>query len=348
MKFLHAKFIINLNNGGGILSENQRRLSNLLDSSKELKPVMDIEGLLLHLEDLNLIATNKVEISAILMNKGYFKFSGYRKIFLTTYTDDKWTGKYEYNVTTDNVISLMQLDSDLSKLFFEYISIIEMKIKSRAAYFISKEFGCVAYLNKDIFTCEDKWENFMLNRYFKTLDKEKMNHDPIVIHHIRHYDSKLPIWALFDKISFDTFIFFLQSLKQEVKEKIFSDIFCSSKTYYNIERYGYIKAYPQYLTIVKFMRNRVCHHDRIIDYKHKYSPATNKFKSNFIETFEGNNMNCLYLTDIVKLMGCFLNCEEYVVFRRKYCERINRTINDLPLRYKNRLIEILGYQSIKV
>lgn len=186
----------------------------------------------------------------------------------------------------------------------------------------------------------------MIDHYFSTIDKEKRNNDPIVMHHISNYDAKLPIWALFDKLSFGAFLSFLQILKYEVKVDTFEDIFCSYKTYYNLADYGYVKSYTDYLTIIKFMRNRVCHHDRILDYKHRFTPADNKYRNIFMQQFENKHENEMYLSDIGKLMGCFLNKEEYKKFRQRYKELVNRCKNDMPLAYRTRLLKLLGFETL--
>lgn len=142
------------------LEKDVLRLEKISTSTKPLKAVMDLDGLLQHLEnDLNLSITNRTDMSSILIEKGYFKFSGYRRIFLTSYSEDKWSGCYEDGVTDKDLMNLMQLDIELSKLFFDFIAIIEMKMKARAAYFISKKYGCDAYLKKEIFSTEKNGKN---------------------------------------------------------------------------------------------------------------------------------------------------------------------------------------------
>ncbi|TXT19363.1 MAG: putative abortive infection bacteriophage resistance protein [Erysipelotrichaceae bacterium] len=332
-----------------IVSFNRRIIDLIIGSSVCLKSVKDSNQLISVLAGHNFIPKDPESFESLLCECGYYHISGYRRVFLDSYESNSWAGKYDQGVTEDSVIALIKFDKQISSTLIRSINIIERRIKSRAAYFLSQAMSEDFYLDKQNFqnsnnqTQSGFWNNFIYRSYSKVLENGSRELNPIIRHHIRTYDAKLPVWVLFEHISFGDFIKFMENLRNSIKNVTFENIFDSNKTQYRVLEFMSKDVILDMLTIVKLVRNRLAHLGRIYDWNFHYTinakSFTSKYDSLFNTTTDDYNLH-----DIIDVIGFFILKEDYLALDNEIKGIVEQIKKEIPKPYCDRIITLMGYR----
>lgn len=321
---------------------NKISFKSILKSETKLKEVKNVEELL-HIFKKNNLTINPNDLMKFYISElGYYHISGYRRVFLDSYKDNRWSGKFNDDVRDDFILNLINIDNELSRVLLKYTNKIERRLKSRSAYFLSTTMGEDFHLHAENFESTHYWENHFKKTYIKVLSIGEKEENPVVLHHEKIYDGKLPIWVFFEHISFGDYLKFMRNLKLSIKNETFDDIFNSSSNKYPIKEYMSNAAILDFLSVVKMVRNRISHLGRIYDWKFHYIIGNKGFTEKFNELF-GLNKNDFTFYEIIKIFGFFLYKEQHEAFMEEIIDVFTDIKDKLPLRYSQRILSDMGY-----
>lgn len=337
----------------------------ILSNTKQIlrKPQYDCSEQITNLEvNHKLQITDKQRMNESLIDYGYYRLMGYKKIFLNTYdifTDDKpdcrWGGKFEKESTDIMLLNLLDFDIKLSSLLLKNILKIEKLLKSRSAYFMADFYDDPFFYlrdhtkikeNKFIFSSENAWVKFINDDYLKILNrgvKYNSNKD-YMIHYKNKYHGNLPIWIYLKECSIGDFENFFNRLSSHPKLTIIERTFFSEKTYSTaLNDYVDAKDVLNLVTIIRHFRNRCAHGSRIYDFKYNFilKKRSNR-KFDFMDDFTFNNK--IHINDFVNLLACFLRKDDYLELQKEYKELLDSTSN-FENKYRKRLYQELGISS---
>lgn len=324
---------------------NRITFDSIIRSTKSLKGIKKSEELLEIFKNHNLLITDESRFKTMISNTGYYHISGYRRVFLDSFESNSWSGKYVTGVTDDNLAELIYCDNELGKILLNYANKIERKLKSRSAYFLSQLLNEDFHLKSSNFKNLSYWKESFSSTYIRVLSTGEEEENPVILHHERNYDSKLPIWVFFEHISFGDYIKFMKNLSLDIQSKTFDDIFHSKNSQYPIRDYMSAAAILDFLYIVKMVRNRISHLGRIYDWTFHYNIGSKSFTEEFNYLFDPTK-NDYTFRDIIDVFGFFLNKSEYELMMKDITEVIVRIETFIPSPYSDRIINFMGYLII--
>ncbi|MBP3886362.1 MAG: Abi family protein [Cellulosilyticum sp.] len=162
------------------------------------KPFQSIDDQINLLKKRNL-TINDDEIDkarSFLLNNNYYRISGYT---LTLRSNDKF---YD-NATLDNVIQIYNCDKRMRHIILSITEEIEIRIKTMVAYYHSKRYGALGYLDMNNFNCKTKGridadavkEYLHITRKADTLKNMMTDTEAFLKHHKEEKDGLLPFWV---------------------------------------------------------------------------------------------------------------------------------------------------------
>jgi len=321
---------------------NRINFDSIIRSTKSLKGIRNAEELVDIFRHHNLKICNDAYLKEVILNVGYYHLSGYRRVFLDSFSSSSWSGKFETEASDVNLIELYQSDIGLGKVLLKYANIIERRLKSRSSYFLSKLLGEDFHLNRENFKNTYYWENSFSNTYMRVLSNGEDERNPVILHHEENYDSKLPIWVFFEHISFGDYIKFMKNLSIDVQMKTFDDIYHSEAMKYPIRNYMSAAGILDFLYIVKMVRNRISHLGRVYDWTFHYTIGNKSFTDEFKALFIQSTSDYM-LRDILHIFGFFLGKSQFDDMMLEVADIMVRIKENIPSPYSDRIISFMGY-----
>ncbi len=219
------------------------------------KSFLTHEQLLNHLEEeKNLIISNREYATNMLKQIGYFSLiGGYKSSF-----KNSTTKKYIKGTNFEDIVALYKLDENLRELFLKYLLQIECHIRSLVSYYFSEKYG----ENQASYLTVSNYNNIPRNNtdITKLIDKlsELANYNtdyPYIVHHRNSYGN-VPLWVLFNGITFGTLSKFYSLMTSDLKVKV-------SKNFARVNE----KQLEQYLSVITKFRNVCAHNERLFSYQ---------------------------------------------------------------------------------
>ena len=145
----------------------------------------------------------------ILKNVGYYRLSAY---FLPFKNQD---GSYENGLSFERVYHIYEFDRELRNILFAALEVIEISFNARLAYWHSKKYGPLGYLNATSFNSKHHPEKFKNN-----IEREIKNNKNVLFvkHHIEKYDGQFPIWVISELFTFGMMSYFYNDLSTSDKK----------------------------------------------------------------------------------------------------------------------------------
>lgn len=309
----------------------------ILKSSSATKPVKNSYDLVTILNSHQLSLIDSIHAENIIRKQGYYYITGYRRVFLDSYLNSSWKGKYETGVVIEFLYSVMNFDKQISSIILDYLSNIERRIKVRTAYFAANKFGEDFYFNSSYFKNYKTHNDFLYDKYKGILNSGLKENNPVIMHHINLYAGRLPIWVLFEHISFGTFIKFIGWLSNANKKAIFSDIFITSQCAHDISNYVQDTLYIDLLNTLLYCRNRIAHLGRLYDWKSTYIVNLSNVNADYNTMFDSSR-SYFNIKDILEIMGMFLEKDDYANMINKISIEKQKLKSILPNPYFSRVI----------
>lgn len=227
----------------------------------------------------NLIIKNKKYALSKLEHINYYRLSGY---FLPyQYKKDSLNAnQFLPNTTFEDIIKLYYFDTELRKIIFEAIEVIEIYLRTQIAYYHSQKYGAFGYL--DIANLRTNYQK-EFDELHQDIIKEKERSKEVFIKHFQEkYNSyDLPIWSVVEIISFGSLSKLFMLLKENEQNNIISKMG-------NINKVVFFKWFKALSSV----RNACAHHSRLwnktlgISFEvprnnHIFTPLTNSTKKIF-------------------------------------------------------------------
>jgi abortive infection bacteriophage resistance protein len=253
------------------------------------------------LKDRGLIITNETQTTNELSTIGYYRLKAYFYPF-KEFKNGVRIDKFKPNISWQNVIDLYNFDRKLRLLVLEATEWIEVSLRAKIAYLISKKYGDLGYLNKNNF--HHKFEHkYWLEHIKDKYKKEEHSH----------------IFELIDAISFGSLSKLYSGLKNEDKKEI--------AEYFAVP---YQKMQEWIRTLV-YIRNTCAHHSILWNITLRIAPE--KFDDIDIP----NNKIYIVLMALSKLLTILGKQKEW---EHKIYKLINEITKDNP--HKEEIFKMLG------
>lgn len=264
-----------------------------------------INALMKYLRDKKGIKISGASDKRKLMNIGYYHgYKGYRYIN-KPYNQIKYTNFEE-------LLAVYDFDMQLKALFYPYVMQIETALKNYVLEIIISEIKSESFTDiyskildnykmfspkkdKDKFKKEFKKLLDLRNRIYKIQTEAYSNNKKIVSHFINK-NMQMPIWAIFELLTFGEFGHFVSCINQRCRKLISQKMGIPSG-------YDTSGIMPQRLIYtLKDLRNAIAHNDVVFDTRFKTNQIDNQI-SNVISNITGiKNLTFQTITDYVILI----------------------------------------------
>ena len=306
-------------------------------SFTRLKEVKDSTEMIAILNGHNFFPKNEPLFRNYLEENGYYFTTGYRRPVLDSFSAKSWSGRYETGLSENFFYEIAEFDKKFSILLLKYSNIIERRIKTRTAFFVSKQLSESFYLDCQNFSSYERWVEFINKIYLEVLRDGLKNNNPVIHHHILKYNQILPAWALFEHLSFGQFIKLITNLNVQHKVNLLKDVYVSSKTHYDVKSYMSNASAHRLLDAVCHIRNRIAHLGRIYDWKFVFLINSSlTIQSSFLSVVDLNK-GYLNIVDIMEVFGLFIPKVEYIQMKSEYSILLDRLSNSIQEPYYSRI-----------
>ena len=192
------------------------------------KPFLSFEAQIHYLEtDKNLRIPDHEYAKTMLKRIGYFSLIGGYKIPFKNPT----TQKYQDGTRFEDIVALYHFDENLRELFLKYILKIERHIRALLSYHFTEKYGeqQSEYLNPANYAMSHKNADG-INRLVSALGKlANHNSDYPYINHQRQAYGNVPLWVLFNGVTFGSLSKFYGFTTQDIQSKVVLTPRCSRR-----------------------------------------------------------------------------------------------------------------------
>lgn len=219
------------------------------------KPFLSFEAQIHYLEtDKNLRIPDHEYAKTMLKRIGYFSLIGGYKLPFKNPT----TQKYQDGTRFEDIVALYHFDENLRELFLKYILKIERHIRTLLSYHFTEKYGeqQSEYLNPANYAMSRKNADG-INRLVSALGKlANHNSDYPYINHQRQAYGNVPLWVLFNGVTFGSLSKFYGFTTQDIQSKV-------AKNFDKVNQ----KQLEQYLSVITKYRNVCAHGERLFSYQ---------------------------------------------------------------------------------
>jgi len=201
------------------------------------------------LKERGLLISNATYAITKLNHINYYRLSAYFLPFQHKKSSQE-KNKFLSNTSFENIIQLYYFDTELRKIIFEAIEVIEIYFRTQISYFHAKEFGPYGYLDiKNFKTNQD-----FFGKIITLITNETSRSEEEFIAHFRDkYQTKdLPIWTLVEVISFGTLSKIYTILKTDEQKIVIQKLKGINNS-----------VFKNWLHALSVIRNICAHHSRL-------------------------------------------------------------------------------------
>lgn len=233
-------------------------MNNLHEKLQELKNQNNLytkvhktfEEQLQKLIERKLTISNEQYVLSKLEHINYYRLSAY---FLPFQNKKDSTNPNEFlsNTTFEDIIKLYYFDTELRKIIFEAIEVIEIYLRTQIAYYHSQKYGAFGYLY--IATLRGNYQT-EFDELHQDIIKEKERSKEVFIKHFKdkYNSSDLPIWSVVEIISFGSLSKLFMLLQEEEQNQVIAKMG-------NINKVVFFKWFKALSSV----RNACAHHSRL-------------------------------------------------------------------------------------
>jgi|TARA_R110002050_G_scaffold1710_4_gene11316 abortive infection bacteriophage resistance protein len=224
------------------------------------KPFLDETQLLQFLKSKQLPIQNEEKAKQILKNISYYRFKSY----LHPFKDDS-TKMFDGSKTFEDIEKLYRFDDELRDKLFTIIGRIEIKLRSKLNYIITKHTNDPFwYLNQNLFVDTSKHSDLLvrINDSFSHCKDEYAVHfkSKYINDKNQQYCNLPPFWIVAEVIMFGE----LDNIYKNIKKDQF--IYQGKNLLDNLaQEFGAknLAELNRWLVFIKVIRNRCAHHSRV-------------------------------------------------------------------------------------
>lgn len=221
-----------------------------------MKYATTIEEQIQKLKDRGLIMEDAEKVKAVLLDIGYYRFGSYLFPYEVTYPSKKERNhKLKASTHFEDALDLYCFDSDLRMLLLQYITRIEINLRTYITYYVSNQYRTNPYWFVD--------ESIMVTDFIESFDTEiyteQFKKHPVISDHHKKYpeDAYAPAWKTVEHMTFGAvFKLFLSISDKEVQSAIAS--------HYKVDK---LSIFTSYFNAIRYLRNQCAHGDVLFDMK---------------------------------------------------------------------------------
>ena len=230
------------------------------------KPFKTIDQQIDLLEKRNLKFKNKEKAREILLKNNYYNLiNNYSKFMINSFNT------YEDNTYFENILMVQNLDRELKKILFEYLTEIESIFKAMLIYeYCNKYQEEYAFLNVRNYDKKNLSSAFnVISTYTNIINFYSNDKKANAIKHYISNHNDVPLWVLSSFLTLGQSIYFYNTLTPTLKYTIVRNHInknLSSKD--KIIRLD-VAVFSSILENIRQLRNVVAHNNRLINFKCK-------------------------------------------------------------------------------
>ncbi len=185
-----------------------------------------------------------------LQHINYYRLSAYFLPFQYPKNSEN-KNKFLPNTTFEDIIKLYYFDTELRKIIFEAIEVIEIYLRTQIAYYHSKSYDAFGYLDIKNLRANMQKE---FDELHQDILKEKERSKEVFIRHFKnkYKTNDLPIWSVVEIISFGS----LSKLFMLLQEKEQNGVISCMGEINKVVFFKWFKA-------LSSVRNACAHHSRL-------------------------------------------------------------------------------------
>ena len=297
------------------------------------KPFLSFEEQIRYLEeDKNLLIQDHEYAQVMLQQIGYFSLIGGYKTPFKNLT----TKKFQDGIRFEDIVALYCFDEDLRELFLKYILKIERHIRSLLSYHFTEKHGehQGKYLDPANYSSNPRCAAG-ISRLVATLGNlANHNSDYPYINHQRQVYGNVPLWVLFNGVTFGSLSKFYSFTTSDIQSKV-------AKNFDKVNR----KELEQYLSVITKYRNVCAHGERLFSYQTRNDiPDTDLHKKLGIQK-RGNQYVCgkRDLFAMVIALRYLLPNEDFKCFKASLMQLIQNYLNASGAMTEDKLNRYMGF-----
>lgn len=215
-----------------------------MDLKKPLSYSEQVDRLIDH----KLIVEDRQAAESLLKRVNYYRFTGYALQFRT----EANSSDYVENTHFENVSVIVSFDEELRSLLRQYIEIAELYYRTVIAHEFSMK-KCAEPPHDQHYDINNFYNKTGYQEIRDHFRKERQYYKDslILAHHKRHYDGKLPLWAVVEMLSFSDLSKLYNAMYYSERDAIANSVGVSKETLSN------------HLHCLSVLRNKCAHAARL-------------------------------------------------------------------------------------
>lgn len=224
---------------------------------KKHQPPMTIDEQIENLKNIGLIVDDEEYAKKILNDISYFRLIKAYSLNLK-----HRNGRYNENVTFEQIVELYLFNANFRQLIFLEIEKVEINVRCRISNYFVEQYGVLGYLESDKFVNPEYHKSFLEDI---TEEIRRNSKAPFVKNFRENYEGgDLPIYALVEAFSFGTLSKFYKNMNNQDKKAV-AKSFGIGYTYFE-----------SWLESISYVRNICAHYGRLYNAKLSKTPILYK------------------------------------------------------------------------
>jgi abortive infection bacteriophage resistance protein len=293
-----------------------------------MKKATTIEEQIAKLKERGMLISDEKHTSELLLDIGYYRLGFYWFPMEKSYPNkDRRNHDFKTGASFDKSVRLYEFDKKLRNILSFYIYDLEINLRTKVVYHVSNR-----HKDNPIWFSDNSIVMLpFINQLKKKYTDEIRNNDVIARHHANHPNHEYaPAWKTLEYISFGDLIRLIDNLKSDTLRK----------EIYNFYGISDDKTFPNYIDIIRQMRNRCAHGHPIFDLKLSRSLRAAKFKT-ILKGDQGNLWSSLSgVLMIIQYFLFYLPGDKGIRFSDEIKKLMNQHHNEDIMEYVGYLNDI--------
>ena len=169
-----------------------------------------------YLRDKGLVIRNEKACIAFLNRVNYYRLLAYLEPFRGL------PGHKADGVAFERIMGVYEFDRDLRGFLFSVIEEVELYLRNGISHYHAFRYGPLGYLQGGNFAPAHRHKTFL-----RLLDDvvEDNRTDAVILHHMKKYEGKFPIWVVIEYFSIGMLEYFYADLLENDKKQIAWDLY---------------------------------------------------------------------------------------------------------------------------
>lgn len=153
----------------------------------EMKPFLSVDQQVRHLIEMGIECTDASAAKELLSDVNYYRLRAYWMTF-------EHDGEIATGTELSSIVDIYRFDAELRQWLWAAMQPIEIKMRTSFAYFLSRDYGPLAYRDSSLFA-DGTRHGSLLSSIDQEIARAKKNQEPCVCHNLEKYGD-LPCWAV--------------------------------------------------------------------------------------------------------------------------------------------------------